>query len=176
MRTKSNTYSIIGRRAVIDVSTPKFPDTFTLIDAVDLPRVVDGRGRWFAMSCGSGTLYVRRGIQPRGRQIALHVYLLGAAKGAIVDHANGDGLDNRRRNIRVTCPTGNMRNRRLNENNRSGTPGVCWAKDTRKWQAQIKDNGRAIYLGQFDQLRDAVIARQAAEKVLAFHPNHGRAI
>jgi hypothetical protein len=67
-----------------------------------------------------------------------------------------------------------MRNRKLNANNRSGVSGVCWAEGTQKWQAQIKVDGRMIYLGQFDELADAATARRTAEQKYGFHENHGR--
>lgn len=49
-------------------------------------------------------------------------------------------------------------------NNTSGVKGVCWAKETGRWQAGIKKDGRQIYLGQFDTLEAAAAARAQAEQ------------
>ncbi|MBT8152725.1 HNH endonuclease [Epibacterium ulvae] len=172
MSRKTNTVRQIGNVLVLDVSTPKYPSRFAKIDAADRELVLDGGGRWFAMTCGGETLYVRR-RHGNGVQM-LHRLILEAPKGVLVDHKNGDGLDNRRKNIRLVTAGDNMRNRRLNANNRSGVSGVCWDKGTRKWQAQIKVEGHMIYLGQFGELDDAIATRLAAEKEHGFHKNHGR--
>ncbi len=172
MGQKTNPVRQIGNVLLLDVSTPKYANRFAKIDAADRDLVLDGGGRWFAMSCGDDTLYVRRRHQNKVQ--VLHRVILDAPKGVLVDHINGDGLDNRRKNIRLATAGDNMRNRRLNSNNRSGVSGVCWAKDSRKWQAQIKVEGHMLYLGQFDELDDAIAARLTAEKEHGFHENHGR--
>jgi hypothetical protein len=91
-----------------------------------------------------------------------------------IDHLNGDGQDNRWTNLRAASDLENQRNRRLNANNQSGTPGVCFARKTQKWQAQIRVKSKMLYLGQFHDKKDAVAARLAAEKAHEFHPNHGK--
>ena len=46
---------------------------------------------------------------------------------------------------------------------KSGIPGVSWHKAAKKWQAQIKHNGKITYLGIYDDIDDAIKARKAAE-------------
>ena len=171
MDKRRNNYKVEAGRLLIDVSTETYPDTWTLVDLADQERVCDGNGRWFAMSCGSGSLYVRR-RQGSIFQI-LQRFILSAPATQFVDHIDGDGLNNIRANIRLVSPLENMRNRKLNKNNSSGVSGVCWAKDSSKWQAQIKLKGKMIYLGQYDNIDCAIAARKAAEKCLDFHKNLG---
>lgn len=49
-------------------------------------------------------------------------------------------------------------------NNTSGTKGVCWDKTRNKWVAQINIRKKAIRLGRFDDINDAIAARKAAEE------------
>ena len=91
-----------------------------------------------------------------------------------VDHINGDGGDNRPKNLRDVSPTQNQRNRPEALNNTSGATGVYWSKRRRRWYAQIKVARKPIHLGSFVHKSDAIAARKAAELKFCFHPNHGR--
>lgn len=89
-------------------------------------------------------------------------------EGMCIDHIDGNGLNNRLRNLRITTLSGNQRNKRLHKNNRTGTPGVNHHK-----------NGFSVacggeYVGHFKNLGDAVAARKEAEKRHNYHPNNGR--
>lgn len=103
--------------------------------------------------------YVRR--KSHGRQVYLHRLILGAPVGQMVDHINGDGLDNRRFNLRLCSHAENARNCQLAKNNRSGFKGVCKASRNR-WTAQIRVNGQHVYLGHFDDPRVAAHAYNRA--------------
>jgi len=84
----------------------------------------------------------------------------------VVDHINGNKLDNRRSNLRIVTPAENAQNRRLNRDNKSGYRGVSWHKGRESWQAHAKLAGHQHYLGLFDDPREA--ARVAA----AFRAQH----
>lgn len=90
-----------------------------------------------------------------------------------IDHLNGNGLDNRLANLREVVKGENAKNARLRADNVSGVTGVCRHKSTGKWQAQIKVNGQARYLGLFSNKQDAVEAVKKAHEANGFHPNHG---
>lgn len=66
------------------------------------------------------------------------------------DHINGNGLDNRRENLRLATKSQNNANRRISKNNKSGYKGVSWHKASGKWVAGIKVNGKSINLGGYD--------------------------
>ena len=80
-----------------------------------------------------------------------------------VDHENGNGLDNRRCNLRLATSTQNARNRAIQRNSKSGVRGVSWHEATHKWRARIMVHGVSIELGYFDQIEDAATARQEGE-------------
>lgn len=77
-----------------------------------------------------------------------------------VDHVNGDGLDNRRENLRVVTHAQNQQNRRITGNRGAKSPhrGVHPCKQTGRWSAQVTLNGRAHWLGRFDTEEEAAQA------------------
>lgn len=98
-----------------------------------------------------GTLYAIR--QSQGKSQRLHQLLLPDFPH--VDHINGDGLDNRKHNLRGCSASQNLMNRGKQSNNTSGFKGVSWHKVHNKWVAQIKVNGKGRTLGYYG---DAVTA------------------
>lgn len=66
-----------------------------------------------------------------------------------VDHINGDGLDNRRENLRLATHNQNQWNSRKLKTNTSGYKGVGYYPNLAKWWARIRVNGRRIHLGYF---------------------------
>lgn len=90
-----------------------------------------------------------------------------------IDHINGNGLDNRISNLREVFGSENNMNTRILKNNISGVHGVSWHKRFGKWQAQITQFKKIIYLGRYDSFFEACCARKSKEKSLGFHPNHG---
>ena len=91
-----------------------------------------------------------------------------------IDHINGDRTDNRIVNLRDIPPLENHKNRKLAKNNPSGIIGVYWRKEQNCWMAKIGLNNKIVHLGYFANLSDAIEARKKAERMLGFHPNHGR--
>ncbi len=92
----------------------------------------------------------------------------------IIDHINGDGLDNRLDNLRNVSSAENNKNKRRNRTNTSGVTGVHYNKPRGKWMADIQVDGWIKRLGQFARLEDAAAARKQAEIDYGFHENHGR--
>ena len=88
----------------------------------------------------------------------LHRLVMDAPKGVQVDHIDGNKLDCRRTNLRLCTHAGNMRNSRMRKNNTSGRKGVSWHRRYGKWQAQIRVNGKLIFLGYFECLDAAAAA------------------
>ena len=84
-------------------------------------------------------------------------------KGQIIDHINGNRLDNRMANLRVVNRQQNAFNTGMRSDNTSGHIGVSWSKAKSKWVAQIQINGKSIYLGRYSLIEDAIAAREAAE-------------
>jgi len=118
-------------------------------------------GDWFISNEG----YAVGSILVDGKRVKrlLHRLILKAEKGEIVDHINGDKLDNRRDNLRkVTCSQNNA-NRRIQKNNTSGYPGVTWCISNKKWRVLLKMNNIRYNIGYFKNYELAVEARKNAE-------------
>lgn len=124
--------------------------------------------RWHALEDSNGRVYAQRNIRkPDGRRstVYLHREIMGnACAGMRVDHADGNGLNNRRGNLRATTPKINGQNRSgAKKDSSSGILGVSWRARDNRWRAHIKVDGRNIHLGHFLAVEDAVSARLAAE-------------
>jgi hypothetical protein len=93
----------------------------------------------------------------------MHRLIMGAGPGQRIDHRNGDGLDNRRSNLRPTTNALNQANRRRIRS-KSGFKGVSWdsTKRERPWRAHITVNGRMKFLGAFATPEEAARAYDAA--------------
>ena len=81
-----------------------------------------------------------------------------------VDHINNIRDDNRIENLRWATKTENNQNSKMPINNTSGFKGVSWYKNNNKWLAQIYIDGKKIYLGSFNNIEDAIKARQEKAK------------
>lgn len=95
-------------------------------------------------------------------------------KGMQIDHLDHDRSNNRIENLRLVTHKENGRNISKKKNNTSGITGVGWDKRRQKWRAQIYVDGKAICLGLYDNLLDAVAERKRAEKFYGFNENHGK--
>jgi hypothetical protein len=80
----------------------------------------------------------------------------------LVDHINGDGLDNRKANLRTATPRQNAWNSRAY--GKSKYKGIWQVKGTGKWCARIKVNGKVRNLGRFDDEVEAAKAYDRAAK------------
>ena len=105
--------------------------------------------------------YVYRKYQ--GKEIWLHNEIMHPPEGYVVDHINGNPLDNTRDNLRICTQLDNMKNLKLNIRNTSGVTGVNWRKDIQKWRAFIQVEGKFISLGTYTNKEDAIKARKEAE-------------
>jgi hypothetical protein len=101
---------------------------------------------------------------PDGRScVLMHRMIMDAPKGKIVDHINGNKLDNRKCNLRICTQVENCENSKKYVNNISGHAGVCWDSTYKKWCAYIKTKRCNRRLGNYDDINEAIKARKLAE-------------
>lgn len=100
------------------------------------------------------------------KETLLHNYLLNKSETdtRVIDHINGDKTDNRKCNLRFVSFQENCFNKKLISSNVSGITGVIWDTYRNKWKATIGYNYKTINLGRFDNKKDAIAARKAAEE------------
>lgn len=130
-----------------------------VIDPDDYPAV--SPYRWYALG-GSRTIYAAARIE--GVRTPMHRLLLRPTEGLLPDHKDGDGLNNRRENLRAATRFQNMQNRRINRNSTHGVKGVTRHKNG--WVARIQANGKRVRLGYFGTIDLASEAYRAAAKKL----------
>ena len=87
--------------------------------------------------------------------ISLHNFLYPKLK--LIDHINGNTLDNRSCNLREATISQNEMNSKTQKNNKSGFKGVYWSKHNKKWEVRITINGKSKWLKHFDNPKDAAI-------------------
>ena len=103
----------------------------------------------------------RKMIKTKRRSTRLHRVIMNAPEGMVVDHINGNSLDNRKLNLRLCTETENKRNSPRHKNSKSAYKGVHWHKLCSKWIAHIGHNGKSIHLGYFT---DPKLAAEAYNK------------
>ena len=134
-----------------------------LVDDDDYESV--SRFHWSAMK-GFSTTYAFRKERVSGiiRTVYLHRALMNPDARQKVDHINGNGLDNRRANLRCCTNQQNVINRRKKQKARSRFKGVTWHEKGQKWRARIMIDRQEISLGLFATEADAAVAYNAAAK------------
>lgn len=72
----------------------------------------------------------------------------------MIDHIDGDPLNNRIENLRPVTTSDNMRNSKLNKRNKSGIKGVHRCSKTGKWKGEVYANGQPYRVGPFESLEE----------------------
>ncbi len=142
-----------------------------LVDDEDFERV--NAYRWYASfnpgyANGGRFLATRRGNKSDDTFVVfLHRFIMNAQKGQIVDHIDGDTLNNQRNNLRFATRSNNGCNNAhvLQKHNTSGLRGVSFNIGVGKWRAATKICGKSVHLGYFtDKLEAAKAYNEAAKK------------
>jgi excisionase family DNA binding protein len=109
-----------------------------------------------------------KGARITRRHISMHREILGLEHGdkREGDHKNGNTLDNRRCNLRISTRSQNQWNRKNTKKGASKYKGVWWNKQANKWSATITKNGQSHYLGLHHDELDAARAYDAAARKL----------
>jgi hypothetical protein len=124
---------------------------FATVDAADYKKL--SKYKWYACRHGP-TVYAT--CRDKGRVVYMHRMILRPRKGYVVDHIDGNGLNNRRGNLRVCTHQQNQANRGPCGGS-SRFVGVYRKGD--QWVAEIRCRGEYFYLGLFDDEVEAAKAR-----------------
>ena len=132
-----------------------------LVDEEDYGRL--SQHKWFAQR-GKRTTYAARDQHaPARRRMYMHREILGLPDGRTMnaDHKNGNGLDNRRENLRVGTQSQNLANR-AGWGKTSRYKGVTWNKKRGVWVASVCVNYKHHFLGHFSLEEEAARAYDVA--------------
>ncbi len=130
-----------------------------LVDARDFEML--SRHRWYLLAVG----YAAQG-GGKAPMVYLHRVVAGAGPRDLVDHRNGDKLDNRRANLRLVTPAQSSANTSSQRGSSSKFRGVSFDKRTGRWVAQITKGGEQHFLGRFKSEEEAARAYDAAARWL----------
>lgn len=121
----------------------------TILDDEDYDKFA--QYRWCFSKVKGGGYAVRGGRKSEGRSklVLLHREIMNAPEGMVVDHKNGDTLDNRKCNLRICTETQNHQNAKKASHNTTGFKGVSFSKKRQRFFAQIVSHGKHHWLGQF---------------------------
>ena len=158
-----STNASLPARLLAFAEIPVHPGMVALVDADDAADL--NRHKWYA-NRNRHTVYACRARtaqeSPGPRTISMHRQILRPEDGRHVDHVNGNGLDNRRCNLRLATPSQNGANNRNYPIGPSGYRGVRRAYSGRGkpsgWRAAAKVNGKTVNIGRFVLPEDAARA------------------
>jgi HNH endonuclease/AP2 domain len=153
-----NDFKIMGKTVIIYVNYGGRRRS-VFIDKEDLPVMKSFDGAWFLLrdnTVKSREKFYVAHTKSGSKTVLLHRLLMNPGAGLIVDHIDGNPLNNRRKNLRLLTHAENMQNRSgLETRNKSGYRGISWDKRRNKWRAKVKLNGKVVYEKFFSDIKEA---------------------
>jgi hypothetical protein len=144
------------------IKVPLSQGKVALIDDEDAPRVLQHKWTYTRVNQRRAYAQTKIRVGAKQRTLYMHRLILDAPAGELVDHINGNGLDNRRENLRLATVAQNTRNSRQRRGSAAGYKGVRRRGD--KWQARIAVNSKQIHLGVFSSKEEAAQAYDTAAR------------
>jgi len=127
---------------------------------------------------GAGYYHVRMYVNGKIKSRQVHKLIARVyhghidGDGMIAEHIDNNRLNNAKENIQLTTQRINAsKDRHRNPNKSSKYVGVCWNKAAKKWQANIWNGSKRIYLGLFIVEWDARVAYLTKLKTLEYAKN-----
>lgn len=111
-----------------------------------------------------------KGQTDRKTMAMLHRMVCNYPIGMVVDHINGNTLDNRKENLRVITTGQNSQNRKgSRKGSTSGIRGVSYRSDINKWRVRVIVDYKHVNIGTFETLEEAEQASiEAREKYMPY--------
>lgn len=166
-----NEYRIEGDTAIFDLYEVKTSTKIAefIVDLEDIEKIKYHKWR---LAKSRNTHHVLTGSLARGTQRDLSWVVLGLDNrdeknsNIVVDHKNGNGLDNRKINLRVCTQEQNVCNKAFMGNNTSGFIGISYRKDRDRYDPEIRKDSKRCHLGYTSSLEEAVYKRYYAEQLI----------
>jgi hypothetical protein len=135
---------------------------FAIVDDEDFERLSHHKWKCWYIKEGDRLSYVKAQVNKKNQY--LHRLIMDACDGQIVDHINGDTLDNRKCNLRICTASDNSRNQRKRKSTLSKYKGLGKGRGRKKWQVQIMVNKKRVTAGFFTDEIEAAKAYDAAAR------------
>jgi hypothetical protein len=144
-------------------------DKYAIVDVENYEKL--SQYDWHLWESGSYNQYAIR--YEEGKSLKIHRVIMNAPVGLVVDHKNGNGLDNRKTNLRITTQAQNQYTRKKYKGKTTSQYKGVHRKSGRKtYCAKIGYKGKSIFLGYFENELDAAKAYDEAAK--KYHGEYAR--
>ena len=155
-------------------SIPLTQGKFALVDDEDFERTIQYNWTLFKRRNLKYTEYAKRHVscnRKNGKRIIvselLHRFILCCEKGdgKIIDHKDGNGLNNQKSNLRFCTSSQNNSNKKAH--GKSEYLGVSFDKKSKKWRMKLTKNYKAIIIKFFIHEKDA--AKAYNQEAIKYH-------
>jgi hypothetical protein len=133
---------------------------FAMVDDDMIERL--SRFKWCVQKNGKWKQWYAVSREPGGKRVYMHHVVMGCV--TMIDHKDGDGLNNQRYNLRPATDSQNQANTGISSRNTSGFKGVTRHKNG--WQVQIRHQGRRRYVCRSQDIIEAAKAYDRAAREL----------
>jgi len=146
---------------IININSPTHGQFKVLIDLDDIDKC--NSYTWSMLKSVSGKNKEYMAYYATNYEIGLlHRFIMEASKDIIIDHKDGNTLDDRKFNLRECTSSENSMNQKKRKSE-SGITGVLWNKKTKSWMAYMKIHNKFKNLGYYHDKDEAIKSRKEAE-------------
>ena len=136
---------------------PLSKNAYTTIDEEDFKKV--SNHRWYLHRSSNERYPKYATTHFKGKTVYMHRLIMDAPQGKWIDHIDGDGLNNKKENLRLSTPSQNGANSKTFKRFK----GVSYRKDRKKYRAYIMYPGKRYkHLGHFKEEKEAAKAYNKA--------------
>jgi hypothetical protein len=146
---------------------------FAIVDAADVSLLMQRKWAVVGMDLSRASVMARYMRDGKEHREQISRVLLNPPHDMVVDHINGNRLDNRRCNLRICTNAENMRNTKINCGKRASSfKGVSWFSPRNCWRVMVKLDGRQTFGGYFSD--QVAAAKRYDELATEIHGQYAR--
>jgi hypothetical protein len=163
-----NTYEYLDDYVIINIHSETNGDFKVFVDSDDIDMLQKyhwgiTKSRSYIYAYERFYVYTQSN---KAKGLQIQRLIMGCPKGMVVDHIDGNTMNNCKNNLRVCTRDQNNINKKMFKNNKTGHTGVHYVTENynNRWLANIRLNNKLICLGYYSTYEEAVKVREEAEK------------